>query len=259
MRGFPAWLAAFLAAGVVEAADLAPPAPGSVAEFAERMAEAIGTSRSAGPLLGVPAQVIGRAAACDAIAAAAHSCAVEVLDACASSLLALEIALREASGRGDSFSRASARNAAVEITDVGIRLSGLLARARDGRCGQLAPPGAVPARVVVSGDRRTLSIRPLATLRPGRRWALVAEGMPEKGLPEPTPYEQEQSGSLVAPRIEALGLAADAYDLDAFAGWLTTLERRVQSLPGRGVFAGVQVRWPAPFVLAPSELSLIHI
>ena len=253
MRGFPAWLAAFLAAGVVEAADLAPPAPGSVAEFAERMAEAIGTSRSAGPLLGVPAEVIDRAAACDGIATAVHSCTVEVLNACASSLLALEIALREASGRGDSFSRASARNAAAEITDVGIRLSGLLARARDGDCGQLAPPGAVPARIVVSGDRRTLSIRPLATLRPGRRWALVAEGMPEEGSHEPTPEEQEQSGFLVAPRIEALGQAADAYDLEGYGAWLSMLERRVRALPGRAVFAGVQVRWPEPFALAPSE------
>lgn len=148
---------------------------------------AIGTSATVQRALqfasSLPRSSAGRVAAepgadaCRALPVVQPDCPALDVARCSIALRALYDALARGSDDADDVTRNLSRVGRTLVSDALSRLT--WARPRDGEAGCASPleDGRTAATIQVSGDGRTLRVRPLRPLRAGRAYQLVVEGL----------------------------------------------------------------------------------
>lgn len=151
-----------------------------------------------------------------------------------------------------------------EVADAAFRLSSVRAASQAGDPGALAPPPGVAAQILVLKDLRTLRIRPVQALRPGRAFALVLDGLTQKEIEGaratavPRPGAEGlivPDGSFVKPIAESMALEPSGMDHEMVHAVVRQIERDVREKTGVSPVAGVQITLPNP--LRPDDLGRI--
>ncbi len=223
------------------------------AGVAERVAEASDWARGIGPTLGVTAKQLDALSRCDGVASQIERGDADAIGACGKALGDVYGALAEVD-ESDARRHGAAWFTAWGVADAAFRVGSAHAAALAGEPGKLVPGAGVPAQILVHGDFRTLQIRPLRALRPGRRWSLIVSGL--------TPEEKTYARETVVPKMgpDGLEIPAGAFvDLtvagmrddpgpmnhEAAIAVARSIEDDVRGQDGTSPVAGVQVRLPS--------------
>ena len=224
------------------------------AGLAARVDEVADSVRDIGPSIGLAPSYVAGLSACEAIQDRIDAGDASGLGRCGR-------ALGEVYGGLRAAPPTDVRRRGVSLVRIlggrGCRAAahGRPLRPRRREPGPLVPSGRVASQVLVHGDGQTLRIRPLQALHPGRRWALVVEGlkpgelaalretvvpkMGEGGLEVP-------EGSFLEPVVLGMRDDPSQMDHDTAIGLAKQLEQDVRGRAGTSPVAGVQVRLPAP-------------
>lgn len=216
---------------------------------------ALREARRIAGIVGAVPQVAAADAACKEFLDDAGACRIPADDACGAALVAVFAKLRELRATLSPRHAAAADASARYVFDVASRVA--LARAALGRgaCTQIAPDGAVATQMLLGADGRTILVRPLAALRGGRRYAVIARGLPEAALTElrgslvPRPEGDGivvPPGSFTAPIATLLPGDAGGISDAKLTDLVARLERDADAVPGLGAFSGVRVTLSEP-------------
>ena len=244
-----------LAFDASSARALDPPPAASLAGLGSDLAVALQDVRRIAGVVGIAPDVASADAACKGFLDGASACRVPADDACGSALVAVFAKLRALRATLDPRRAAAADASASDLFDVASRV----ALARDalarGACTSVAPEGALATQMLLGPDGRSMLVRPLVALRGGRRYAVIARGVPEGVLAElrgslvPRPDGDGitiPQGTFVAPIAAILPGDAGGISDAKLADLVTRLERDADALPGLAAFAGVRVTLPEP-------------
>ncbi|MDG2307446.1 MAG: hypothetical protein P8R42_22895 [Candidatus Binatia bacterium] len=251
--------------GLIQASELAyaryVPLQTTSAGLAARVEEVADSVRDIGPSIGVTGAHVAGLSACAAIQDRIDAGDATALRRCATALGDVYGELWAAEPT-DPRRRGVGWFVAWGVADAALRLTAARSVIEAGDPGRLAPPGRVASQVLVHGDGRTLRIRPLRALRPGRRWALVVEGleptelaalretvvpkMGEAGLEVP-------AGSFSGPVVFGMRDDPSEMDHERAIALAKQLEQDIRGRTGTSPVAGVQVRLPAPLSSADLE------
>ncbi len=171
--------------------------PLGVADRAAEITDIVEIAHGIVPTLGISDEALRQLTYCSSIERAVDEGDAEALRRCAEALGGVYGALVEPA-EADPRRRGVRWFVARVVADAALRVTSARAAARAGDAGALAPGGAVPTQVLVHEDYRTLRIRPLRALRPGRTWALQISGL--------TPEERAVARETVVPKHGANGL-----------------------------------------------------
>ena len=267
--GIPAGLAASfltLALGASPAHALDPPPAPSLAGLGADVAVALREARRIAGVVGVVSEVAAADAACTDFLEGAASCRVPPDDACRDALVAVFAKLRTLRATL-ALRRAAAADASVsDLFDVASRVALARAALARGDCASIAPEGALASQMLLGPDGRTIVVRPLVALRGGRRYALIARGVPDDAhaalraslAPRPdgdgivVPH-----GAFTAPIAALLPDDAGGIALVKVDELVARLERDADAVPGLGAFSGVRVTLPE--VVAPDRVGTLQL
>lgn len=233
------------------------------AGVAARVDEALDRLGDVGPVVGVAPAQVRAAEGCRHGGSEIESGDVAWLSRCIEALGAVYGALTS-KAETDAV-RAGARTyLASEVADAALRVTSARAAAVAGDPGALAPAPGVAAQVLVLADLETLRIRPVQALRPGRKFALVIDGLTPEELdavrasvvPRPSPTGLDvPPGSFVDPIVDAMGRDPSGMDHEMAHAVARQIEDDVRGRAATSPVAGVQVALPAP--LRPDDLGRI--
>ena len=230
------------------------------------VAEALRQARRIAGIIDTVSEVAAADAACKEFLAGASACRVPADDACGKALVALFAKLRELRTTLDPRRAAAAEKRASDVFDVASRVAlarGALAR---GACAEIAPEGAVATQMLLGPDGRSILVRPLVALRGGRRYAVIARGLPEDALaglraslvPQPDGDGiTVPPGSFAAPIAALLSGDAGGISDEKLNELVARLERDADAVPGLGAFAGVRVSLPD--VVRPEQIGTLQL
>ncbi len=256
-----------LAALATPSRALDPPPGNSVANALEQAARAAELATMLRVPLGLPSSLGARLDPCTAVSES-PTCEKLDLEPCRSALIDLVTDLREARDRGPEMEAAAAGQVLTQTVDAVLRLGAAGDAIEAGRCPRVTPAGSYPAQVLLHDRQQTVIVKPLAPLRAGRTYALVASGL--------DPAEVERLGETVEPHFGPRGLVAAcdsdrlhspagrvacAEERDSFAkvaretfagnvggvdaaavsALLIDLERKAAAMPGLGSYVGLQL------------------
>lgn len=242
----------------------------------DRVAEVVERAQTLGPTLGIPSETLTELSTCEALdgGRAVSSLSQSALSDCIDALAHEYDLARARSAIDDGIVRGMRAYLARGLADAAFRLRALSSPVR---------PGALPAQILVAEDGRTLRLRPLRALRPGRRWTLVVEGLTTDELEHVRATAVPRSagtrpavlpGAFVEPIAEGLRTDPVPMNRDEALAIARRLEADAGSRAGASPTAGVQVRLPTPlrgadlrrlsaaFVpprIAPSDVSVVEI
>lgn len=230
------------------------PLQSTPAGTAARVAEVVERVRVAGPLLGLPEDRLAALGVCDEMESAAGRADPERASACAEALGTVYGTLVEADDP-DPTHRGVAWYLASGAVDAVLRLNA-------GRTGASAPGTATGA--LLSSDFRTLRLHPLRPLRPGRRWALVVDGLPPESIAPlretvvPRPGENGlvvPPGSFLDPLMAGIVDEPGEMRRERVFELARRLEGDVRGMAAASPSAGVQLQLSAP--LRPEDLGRV--
>ena len=263
-----------------------------------QLAQVVGKVREAAPALEIQASLLEPSSVCDVAAAALEACGARdpgsrpgsaapsstrapgpasaaappegasvpaSLAPCRAALIALYGEMRAAQDRGDSLRRATAARLATDIADAVVRLGEVERSSRDPGSCRASAPQEHAAQVLVSADGGMLQIKPLVALRPGRRYALVVDGLDATDLriaqrsvvPRPDPEGVVIPPGSLAKSLETFQAAhPSAVDAAKTSAMLRHLESSADGLPGVSGVSGVQIALSEP--LTPERLASLR-
>jgi hypothetical protein len=185
----------------------------------------------------------------------APSCRLPENDACRDALVELFTVLRRVRTTLEPRRAAAADASASDLFDVASRAAlarGALAR---GACTNVAADGTLATQMLLAPDARSIVVRPLAALRGGRRYAVIARGLPDEalaGLRAALAPRPDGDGIVVPPAAFTAPIAtllsddAGGASIEKTQQLVSRLERDADAVPGLGAFTGVRVTLAEP-------------
>lgn len=227
---------------------------------------ALREARRVAGIVGTVPEVAAADAACKELIEGARACRFPAEDGCGKALVVLFAKLRALRGTLQPRRAAVADKRASDVFDVTSRVAlarGALAR---GACADIGPEGAVASQMLLGPDGRSILVRPLVALRGGRRYAVIARGVPETALGELrgalVPHADGDGitvppGSFTASISDLLPDDAGGISDAKLRDFVARLEHDADAVPGLGAFAGVRVTLPD--VVLPEQVGRLQI
>ena len=227
---------------------------------------ALREARRIAGVVGVVAEVAAADAACKDFLDGAAACRVPADDGCRDALVAVFAKLRGLRATLEPRRGAAADASATDLFDVASRVALARAAVARGDCADVAPDGALASQMLLGPDGKTIVVRPLVALRGGRRYALVARGVPDGAhdalraslVPRPDGDGiAVPAGAFTAPIAALLPDDAGGISDAKLAELVARLERDADAVPGLGAFSGVRVTLPE--VVTPDRVGTLQL